>query len=358
MIQGGALVNDMIGSAYGNNTRFAVPTCTCLGFFGAMLGGGITRVMGLYGMGVDQFISINLVTASGDSLQVDPKQQPDLWYAVRGAAANFGIVTSAIVKAYPIQRAQNVAWEGALTFPDAKLETLIEVIHDINLTPNMEIDLLFSHSGPPLNDSTITAIPFYLGNASEGEAAFASLLKLQPLSNTIREVPYNQWGDFANSFCEKGGRKPAYGTSIGVQGLNPTTWRAVFNTFKTFVTTYPQAAGSSILAEYYPVQTALEIGRQTAPSSYPFRNVPIHVVTIPLYMDSGLDAAANAFGSRVRSLLQSTDGLQQNSTYINFAHGDEPLSEVYGAELARLQTVKKRWDPQNKFNQWFSLAGA
>lgn len=42
--------------------------------------------------------------------------------------------------------------------------------------------------------------------------------------------------------------------------------------------------------------------------------------------------------------------------YINFAHGDEPLNEIYGEDLPKLQKLKKRYDPQNKFNQWFPLA--
>ena len=45
------------------------------------------------------------------------------------------------------------------------------------------------------------------------------------------------------------------------------------------------------------------------------------------------------------------------SRYINFAHGDEDLETVYGASLPRLQSLKKQYDPQNRFNQWFPLAG-
>ena len=302
----------MIYAAYNNNTRFANPTCTCLGFLGASLGGGITREMGLYGTLVDQIISVNVVTATGQALQVDDTHHPDLWYAIRGAAPNFGIVTSAVVKAYPIPKAKNIAWEGAVTFSDDKLEDLIQAIHDLDLAPDTEIDFLFSTSGPPANTPMITAIPFFLGNASAAKTAFASILNIGPTSNGATELPYTQWGNFANSFCKKGERKPTYGASLGRQGLDPATWRAVYNSFKSFVTAHPEAANSSILAEYYPVQKAVAIGSAT--SSYPFRDVPIHVAIIPLYSDSSLDPAANAFGSHVRDLLISTDGLAHNST--------------------------------------------
>ncbi|KAL8866355.1 MAG: hypothetical protein Q9174_006354, partial [Haloplaca sp. 1 TL-2023] len=195
----------------------------------------------------------------------------------------------------------------------------------------MHIDLLFATSGPPLYTPTISAIPFFLGNASESEKAFAPLLGLGPMANNAAVYPYPEWSDFAIPFCEKGQRKPAYGASLSTEGLVPETWRAVYDEFKAFVKAYPQAGNSSILAEYYPLQKAIAIGDNT--SSYPFREVPLHVVIIPLYADSSLDDPANAFGARVRDLMWSTDGLAQNGSYINFAHGDETLEQVYGATI-------------------------
>ena len=218
-------------------------------------------------------------------------------------------MTSAVVKAYPVPKAQNVAWEGALTYTDDKLEALMQAILDLELAPDMEIDILFSTAK---NVTSISAIPFYLGSTADAEKAFASILNLGPISNTATEVPYNHWGDFAASFCVKGERKPAYGASIARSGLNPKTWRAVYTNYKAFIAKYPDANASTVLAEYYPVQKAVTLGNGT--SSYPFRDVPIHVVAIPQYDDEALDAAANAWGAEVRDLLRSTDGLERNST--------------------------------------------
>jgi FAD/FMN-containing dehydrogenase len=41
--------------------------------------------------------------------------------------------------------------------------------------------------------------------------------------------------------------------------------------------------------------------------------------------------------------------------YVNFAHGDEPLEEIYGDSLPRLRELKQKWDPENRFNQWFNI---
>lgn len=41
--------------------------------------------------------------------------------------------------------------------------------------------------------------------------------------------------------------------------------------------------------------------------------------------------------------------------YINFAHGDETQEEIYGESLPRLRHLKKHYDPQNRFNQYFPI---
>jgi FAD/FMN-containing dehydrogenase len=41
--------------------------------------------------------------------------------------------------------------------------------------------------------------------------------------------------------------------------------------------------------------------------------------------------------------------------YVNFAHGDEELEEIYGENLPRLRELKRNWDPKNRFNQWFNI---
>ncbi len=42
--------------------------------------------------------------------------------------------------------------------------------------------------------------------------------------------------------------------------------------------------------------------------------------------------------------------------YINNAFGDESLSTVYGDSLKRLESIKAKFDPQRRFNQWFPLS--
>ena len=310
-IQGGTIVSEVVDAALATNTRLSTATCNCLGYLGAVLGGGLSRTMGLYGLGVDQLLSVNLVTSSGNTIHVDSKN-PDLWWALRGAAANFGIVTSARVKAYPIPAANNTAWTGLLVFDQAKIEALVGAINDLDLKPEMEIDLYYATTGPPNYSPTVIALPFYVGTAAAGRAAFASVLAIGPATDNTSIVPYSQWNAGSTAFCIPGNRKPAYGVSMN--RMDPSAWRSIWDKYVSFVAENPGTGNSLVLAECYSTYKARSLPSNS--SSYPFRSIQYHAVAIPWYSDTSLDATANAFASSIRDLWRSTGNLGSNSSYV------------------------------------------
>ena len=62
------------------------------------MGGGIGFFSGYFGLMIDSLLSVKMVTASGDIVEASESSNPDLFWAVRGAGANFGIITSATYK--------------------------------------------------------------------------------------------------------------------------------------------------------------------------------------------------------------------------------------------------------------------
>ncbi|XDG05417.1 hypothetical protein ABKA04_005032 [Annulohypoxylon sp. FPYF3050] len=86
-----------------HNISFVSPGCGTVGGVGGwMSAGGHTTITSTYGLGADQVLSLGVVTASGRFVTADPFTNTDLFYAIRGGGgATYGIVTSAIYKAYP-----------------------------------------------------------------------------------------------------------------------------------------------------------------------------------------------------------------------------------------------------------------
>ena len=77
-----------------------IGTATCVGMIGATLSGGVSSLQGEHGLLIDTLQSVRLITAAGNAITVSNQQHPDLFWGLRGAGANFGIVTSATYKVF------------------------------------------------------------------------------------------------------------------------------------------------------------------------------------------------------------------------------------------------------------------
>jgi FAD/FMN-containing dehydrogenase len=64
------------------------------GIAGYTLGGGLGWLMAKHGLGCDNLIGVELVTADGTTLNVTDDSHPDLMWALRGDGDNFGIAAS------------------------------------------------------------------------------------------------------------------------------------------------------------------------------------------------------------------------------------------------------------------------
>ncbi|KAH8163871.1 hypothetical protein CIB48_g4376 [Xylaria polymorpha] len=350
-VGGGSTVSNTIDHAYAAGALVLTGNCNCVGVLGAALGGGYGNLMGTYGFAVDNILSLRVVTADGNIRTVTAKSDPDLFWALRGAGPNLGIVTSATFKSAPAaSTADFQAWTGNLIFTEDKLEAVVQAIQDLVLGPEMVIFLYFL-ADPITGIPAVIASPFlYKGNATSGQAAFASLYAIGPVADTTAVVPYNEWNAATTALCTRGEFKPGY--AAGFQNMVPSTWRQMWDAYVAFQQ-LPGATASGVLLEAYDLTKARSVSSNS--SAFPNRNVRFNAFAIPWYSDSSLDEQAAEFGSTVRDLLRASSGLSRNQTYINFGYGDESLGVVYGDSLPKLRSIKKRYDPYNVFNQWFNI---
>jgi FAD/FMN-containing dehydrogenase len=49
---------------------------------------------------IDALISVRIVTAQGDVVEASASKNPELFFGIRGAGANFGVITSATYKLF------------------------------------------------------------------------------------------------------------------------------------------------------------------------------------------------------------------------------------------------------------------
>ena len=73
-------------------------TCPSVGIVGWTLGGGRGTTSNKYGLGVDQLLHVDMVSAEGELISANYSSNMDLFYAIRGGGGGFGIIYSITIK--------------------------------------------------------------------------------------------------------------------------------------------------------------------------------------------------------------------------------------------------------------------
>jgi FAD/FMN-containing dehydrogenase len=92
-VDGGCLLGDVDAATAPHGMIVPAGIMSETGVPGLSLGGGIGWFSRKYGLTCDQFVSLEVVLASGEVVEVSAGEHPDLFWALRGGGGNFGIVT-------------------------------------------------------------------------------------------------------------------------------------------------------------------------------------------------------------------------------------------------------------------------
>lgn len=175
-VAGGAWIGDLDWEAQQYGLATPMGEISNTGVAGLTLGGGYGWLARRYGLACDNLLSVDLITADAKFHRVSAKENPDLFWAVRGGGGNFGVVTSFEYWLHPIGR-QVLA--GYLAYSREQTRTVLEHYGQFASQAPRECAVEIGLGAEGL-DASPTIFVCYSGDPKSGEKV------LQPLRTAVK----------------------------------------------------------------------------------------------------------------------------------------------------------------------------
>ncbi|KAI0972366.1 FAD-binding domain-containing protein [Xylaria arbuscula] len=353
-IGGGARIRDVLKPVSEAGYQIPSGACNSAGYIGAGLGAGIGFLEGTFGLVIDCLVSAKLVTAHGDLIEVSDSSHSDLFWAIRGAGTNFGIITSAVFKlSQPVNNGD--VFYADLVYGAGQKSDYFNAMQTFN--DNMPSQLGFSSTlfwNGTANETGILATLIYVGTETEARKALAPFFDLNPTIFAAKTVPFTQVPNVVimgvtEASCNTTETLQSIHT-LNARQLAADTYASVFDKFDAFLKQYPDSRASALVFETFSNHAVLAVPSDK--TAYPWRDAKGNFMLQLRWtgLDNPFGETANAFAKELRADLVATSGYPELSAYVSYAYGDETLEQKFGRDkLPRLMELKKKWDPQNVF---------
>ena len=158
------------------------------GIAGLTLGGGQGWLTGKYGLTLDNLLAAEVVTADGERVRASAEEHPELFWALRGAGANFGVVTSFEYRLHPVGP---TVLGGMVVHPLAHAREVLRFYREFAATQPDELTTYAALLTPPEGTPVVALVCCYAGRLEDGERAVTPLRRFgAPVADTIGPLPY------------------------------------------------------------------------------------------------------------------------------------------------------------------------
>lgn len=309
------------------------------GIAGYTLGGGLGWLMGVHGLAADNVLSIELVTANGDVLNVTADSNPDLFWALRGGGGNFGVATSFEFQLHPL--AQIVG--GLIAYPIDAAGDVLRFYRDFTQSASDELTVhcVLAHA-PDGSGMKIAALAAcHAGMLEEAEAEIAPIRAFgSPIMDMLGPMPY----PMINAMLDAGYPRGAlnYWKSNFISELSDSLIDEAVTRFAA--TPSPMNA---ILIEHYHGAVTRVGPTETA---VPHRTAGYNLLLPSVWLDPA-DTEANI--AWTRGTYDAFRPSFAEGRWLNYLGDDEQTDAVraaYGPNYERLSRIKREYDPDNVFH--------
>jgi FAD/FMN-containing dehydrogenase len=297
------------------------------------------------GMTVDNLISANMVIAEEREIRVSEDENSDLFWAIRGGGGNFGVVTQF---EFALHTMNPEVLAGLLVFPLEQAKQVFRRYRQFIETAPEELNVwAVLRKAPPLpflpqevHGKGVMVLPvFYLGAPVEGEDLINTMRGFgDPYGEHIGVMPFVNWQKAFDPLLAAGARN--YWKSHNFTELKD----GAIDKIVEFAGKLP-----SPQCEIFMGLIAGAANRVPSNAmAYAHRDARF-VLNVHGRWDQAADDTACI--EWARAFFEAAAPYASAGAYVNFMTGDESarVASAYGGNYARLQEIKRKYDPDNMF---------
>jgi FAD/FMN-containing dehydrogenase len=336
-VGGGALLSELDEAAQREGLVCPVGVVSHTGVGGLTLGGGMGRLQRRFGLTIDNLIAVELVTSDGRVIRASDDEQPELFWGMRGAGANFGIVTAFEFRLHPFDGAVT---HGAVVHPIDRAEALAERYRELVETGPENVWASFG-VGAEKEGPVVSVVVLHTGPAAAVERDLAALRGVGgAIDDSIEAKPY-----------------------LTTQHMydEATAWGHRFSMRSDFLQSLPDEVVRAWIERVERIPKGVEGGYSVwscggaiaavrdEDTAFTGRTGRYWVGAELQWDEPELDDACRAWG---RTALAEAQPYEAVGRYVNdVAEVEDGLARsIYGdAKYERLVSLKREWDPDNVF---------
>jgi FAD/FMN-containing dehydrogenase len=320
-------------------------TCSKAGVAGVTLGGGTGYLSRRFGLTIDNLLSADVVTADGRLVTASERENPDLFWGLRGGGGNFGVVTSFELRLHEVGP---LVLGGQVLYPFDRAREALRMYRDLVAGAPDELQCFaFVFRAPPIpafpeRHRGRLAIGFglgYSGAPADGEAILRPLRELgDPILDTVQPIPFLALQQGFDDALPAGQRYYSRAHYLG--GLPD-------GAIDAFLRGCDRLSGAYTLA-YFGLEGGAVERIDSGATAFPHRKAAFGFHILAGWTDPKEDEPIMTWAGEFHEAMApySTGGV-----YVNLL-GDRDAAGVraaYGANHERLAEVKRAWDPGNLF---------
>lgn len=305
-----------------------------VGVGGLATAGGIGWLVREHGLTIDHLRSVDIVTADGALVHASAEENADLFWAMRGAGANFGVAVSFELEARPVGQVAFVQLVFAVDDMAAFLQRWGAAVEAADRSVSAT---LMCGPTPPGQQATVQAL--IVVDSDDPDLAVARLQPLAEVAPVIRQSAQLTTYDSLLALPAGGEEQHGRGEPRSHSGL-----------IRHLIPPVTEALAALVSADAQFVVAIRSAGGATsdvpaAATAYAARDANFLLVVI--------GGGSAQFTHRWEQVVPALNGL-----YLSFETdtGPDALARAFPpAHLERLRDLKRRWDPSGLFRDNFFI---